>query len=864
MRVVRERITSLRPLLLVRLRALVSIFFFAPMATAAPAINSVSTSLINAGGPYFQLTISGTDFTPVSQASLSGIPLDTFYDSATQLRAAITPGVRAISGRFEITVTDGSSTSNAVPLLIAPVIAGANPAALVAGSPQATITVTGIGFIPREVVVLGTASRQTTLGTSFVSSSQLTATIPADLLAAPVAATLSVTDPLYGETSTQLPFVVRTRPTITSVTPASFDAGGPYFQLTILGTGFDASAVANLGTTALVTTYMDPTQLKAAIPPELRAGSGTFDLAVTLSGGVNSMAWPLRISPVLSSVSPSSARSGSPALPIAVQGIGFTTQSKIQLTAAGQTGRLPTTYVSSTNLTATIPATLLGAPGLAALQIVNANGTDVSGVFSFPIRAAPLIASAEPNPMDAGGAGVVMTVKGVGFAAGSVLQWAGATISLTSITETQLSFPVTPEMRALSGSFPLTLTDPAGGVSAPYPVVISPVLFSIAPATAPVRSSSVTITASGVGFTRNSVLVFSGLALATTYVSSTSLTAKIPASALGIPGRAAIQVMDAGGPGHSLEQPFQITGVESPPSIASLTPASAPAGSPAITITIAGDNFVPAAAAQWNTTALATTFVSATQLTVAVPAALLSTAGAAAITVAIPGGASASAATFTVTSASSASSILAALNAFSAKPSAAPGSLISIYGSNLASTVTVNGAAAPVLYAGDGQINAQVPFETRLGLATIAVPGAEPKPLEIAAIAPGILTGVDNRYAIAQDVAGALITPVNPVAPGEYATLYLTGQGLLDRTIASGAKAPADPLLHPLASVQAAIADSPALVSFAGLAPGLIGVLQVNILIPEIPEGDQPLAVTIGGVPANLAVLPIRRAPGIP
>jgi len=47
----------------------------------------------------------------------------------------------------------------------------------------------------------------------------------------------------------------------------------------------------------------------------------------------------------------------------------------------------------------------------------------------------------------------------------------------------------------------------------------------------------------------------------------------------------------------------------------------------------------------------------------------------------------------------------------------------------------------------------------------------------------------------------------------------------------------------------------PVQVVFAGLAPGFVGLLQINIVIPKSPPGEQTLELTIGNVPAPTALL---------
>ena len=86
----------------------------------------------------------------------------------------------------------------------------------------------------------------------------------------------------------------------------------------------------------------------------------------------------------------------------------------------------------------------------------------------------------------------------------------------------------------------------------------------------------------------------------------------------------------------------------SPPAISAVSPASVAAGSPTFTLQISGSGFVNGSIASWNGATLTTTYVSATVLKAAVPAALAAAGGSFAITVANPDG---------QTSASSSSSV---------------------------------------------------------------------------------------------------------------------------------------------------------------------------------------------------------------
>jgi uncharacterized protein (TIGR03437 family) len=129
----------------------------------------------------------------------------------------------------------------------------------------------------------------------------------------------------------------------------------------------------------------------------------------------------------------------------------------------------------------------------------------------------------------------------------------------------------------------------------------------------------------------------------------------------------------------------------------------------------------------------------------------------------------------------------------------------------------------------------------------------------VAATGPGVLNDSATGHAVAQNQADySLNSAASPAAPGQYIIVYMTGQGLLDNPIATGAAAPADPLSRPLASVQATIGGQPAYVAFAGMTPGSVGLFQLNLQVPNVSPGEQPLAVTVGNAAANPTTVSVQ------
>src|SRR5204863_400722 len=100
----------------------------------------------------------------------------------------------------------------------------------------------------------------------------------------------------------------------------------------------------------------------------------------------------------------------------------------------------------------------------------------------------------------------------------------------------------------------------------------------------------------------------------------------------------------------SAQQTVVIT-IRATPTVSSLSPTCATAGGPQFTLTVNGSNFVSGSTVNWNGSPLATTFVSATQLTATVPTSLIATAGTASITILTPCGGTSNPSTFTIAAA---------------------------------------------------------------------------------------------------------------------------------------------------------------------------------------------------------------------
>jgi uncharacterized protein (TIGR03437 family) len=213
------------------------------------------------------------------------------------------------------------------------------------------------------------------------------------------------------------------------------------------------------------------------------------------------------------------------------------------------------------------------------------------------------------------------------------------------------------------------------------------------------------------------------------------------------------------------------------------------------------------------------------------------------------------------------------VNAASFSTQVSPGALATVFGSNFALrnasanaplptslagvSVSVNGQSAPLLYVTPTQVNFQVPWETALGSATVTVNvnGGSSNSIAVPVLgaAPGLFT-TSSGHAVVQNSDYTLNDPSNPAQAGSTIVAYLSGSGPVDTPIADGAATPLQPLVSATSSSSATIGSSPAQIAFAGLAPGFVGLVQVNIVVPsDLQTGDYPLTITIGNETSNPA-----------
>ena len=221
-------------------------------------------------------------------------------------------------------------------------------------------------------------------------------------------------------------------------------------------------------------------------------------------------------------------------------------------------------------------------------------------------------------------------------------------------------------------------------------------------------------------------------------------------------------------------------------------------------------------------------------------------------------------------------------NAASFQPvtaSIAPGELLTLFGTGLASTTTavqggqvvpatlggvsatIDGIPCPVFAISPTQISIIAPYAIASNasfLANIQVSNnnvmSNVVQVNITDVAPGAFSQTANGIGAAAALhaaTGQLITSANPAQPGEYISLYLTGLGTVSPTISDGAIGPTSPLsttdINSAGNLTVYFNDettgnygNSGTIQYAGLAPGLASLYQINVQVPTtgLTAGD--------------------------
>ncbi len=227
-----------------------------------------------------------------------------------------------------------------------------------------------------------------------------------------------------------------------------------------------------------------------------------------------------------------------------------------------------------------------------------------------------------------------------------------------------------------------------------------------------------------------------------------------------------------------------------------------------------------------------------------------------------------------------------AVNLASYQTQVASNGLLSIFGANLGTEefaaatplpttlggtcVTLNNLPLPLVWVSPGQINAQIPPSLAPGTYPLVVrslakqAASASQNVTVSKYAPAVLVSASGQILLFhQD--GSFVNPDNPANRDEPLTMYAVGLGAVTGGPAAGMPAPLSPL-YETATVEVffgnpAYKQSDVIVDWSGLAPGFLGLYQLNLRVPGFHgTGDAlPVTLRIGGVdsPVTGPVVPV-------
>ncbi|MDE3137152.1 MAG: PD40 domain-containing protein [Acidobacteriota bacterium] len=247
--------------------------------------------------------------------------------------------------------------------------------------------------------------------TLFVNGGELQAQIAPGLISMPGSApVLVVNPPPGGGPSNAVNFTINPVtspvPTIASIQPTGTTVAGSGLTLTVKGTNFVSTSVVTWNGQNLPTSFANPTEIFGAVSSTLTETPGTAQIAVINPppGGGSSLSVPFNVNnppPTISSISPTTSIASAPSFTITVNGTGFTcaqftvtttTSNGTTTTTCSQPASsiawngtpLTTTFVSPSQLTATVNTPQLAQAGTSFVTVVNpapGGGTSANAFF---------------------------------------------------------------------------------------------------------------------------------------------------------------------------------------------------------------------------------------------------------------------------------------------------------------------------------------------------------------------------------------------------------------------------------------------------------------------------------------------------
>jgi IPT/TIG domain len=563
-------------------------------------------------------------------------------------------------------------------------------------------------------------------------------------------------------------------PHISSLAPTSANANAAPFILTVTGTGLTGGTI-QFGTTALASTgTQTDTSMSGTVPASLLV-AGTLPISVkTASATSNSLPFAVTaLTPTLTSLSPASTPVQLPPttnVSITLTGANFSSSARVFFNGA-QNG-VTTKFNSSTSLTATLPAALIGPYG--STNDISVLNTPPGGGQSKPL-AFKVVAPPPPNDNFAN--------------ATNIMTLSFNDLQDTSSATTESADPLPPCANQYSSSNGNTGGHPNGLYNTLWYKFTPQFSANLNVDTTGSSYDTVLSVWTGAG-TTEAALTATNIACNDDTQAGVVTQSQLQSVALTAGNTYYIMVSSFGPPdpnpialgGKSQFNFSYNSGIYPAAILTSISVSSANSGDPDLPLTIIGSNFFNGAGVQWTNTVtffgnlFPATFVSSTKLTTVIPAAAMALPGAFSIDVnnPIPNAGGSNPLPFTVNLGTYPVPGLT----FMYPATMVAGSLpftISVGGTNFVSSAVINfnGVAKTTT------VNSTQNAYATISAADVATPGSVP--VTISNPSPGGGPSAPLSFVITAPTVVPTITSVSPSSlPAGYSSaLTVTGTGFI-------------------------------------------------------------------------------------
>ncbi|HXI92095.1 MAG TPA: lamin tail domain-containing protein [Blastocatellia bacterium] len=588
----------------------------------ATVVTSISPATAVVGRPGFTLVVKGSNFKNSASVMFDETALVTTFKSATELSAQAPAAAISTIGVHRVSVQNANEpASNDAAFQVfpeAPLIASLDPASVIEGSGDVTITITGEKFQPGAMVrVIELTDRGAPLDTTFVSSERLQAKIPAALTQTPGTVVLGVENPDLGLSNSVTLKVLIKDPLVINEYLAdppdtlAGDANGDGTRsasadefieiLNRSGEPFDFSGYKISDADAVRHVFAAGT----IVPP--------FEAVVVFGGGTPTGSFGNAAENHMvfrASTGGLSLNNGGDT--ISLQDAQGHVVQQIKFGAAeGGASQSINRDPDGDGATFTLH-TIVAADG----SRLFSPGAKAAGQ-TFTIK--PIVRSSTPPTVHVGSIQFTLTVFGSKFLPGAVVLLGPTPLLTIFRSDTQLEAQVAATLVVEGGEVDVRVKNPRGELSGTVRLLIvddPPRVSRITPQTAGTGAENLEVSVAGERFQRGAGVRVEGQVVETRFVSSTSLVAIVPSSLFARAAELPLIVLNADG---NASNAVTLT-VENGPLITRLSRGKIKAGSGVFELTVAGVAFKPGVILFANDAALSTTYGSDVSFAARIPA----------------------------------------------------------------------------------------------------------------------------------------------------------------------------------------------------------------------------------------------------